>query len=448
MTGRRRVDMIDEMEEGRHRGAVGYQSDYGSRLSNLFREISKMDVTDQEFLRTLLRVGGGGQTPAGSRTEQLSHIPRPGDPGFLQTPRTLYDHDSASGWDTERQTSVPRHERSGVQQTRARTYYSPETPAPPRGPTRPSVSGLGGSDFSQTRARSHYTPETPAHFPIPTQPHYAAPVPPKLAAFSGEGNKNEPSYAQWRSEVDSIWRTGIYQEALILTNLRRSVRGRAADVLLAMGTEVSVEEVLRKFDVRFGDVCPTDMTLEQFFTARQMPTESMSAWGCRLEDMLGRIKDSSSAASARHMLRSRFWSGIYSDRIRNALRHHFDEGSDFEALIRHARVAEQEPSRTASQQAVSNPGSDKLDMILKQLTDLTSRVKELEKKMQSDHVTYGPEAPAQATTVGYESHSVDTTSYTTRPTQAKQFAGQCFACGQIGHKRGSPYCPKSSAGNE
>ena len=70
-----------------------------------------MDVADQEFLRTLLTVGGGGQTPAGSSTEQLSHIPRPGDPGFLQTPRTLYDHDSASGWDTERQTSAPRHGR-------------------------------------------------------------------------------------------------------------------------------------------------------------------------------------------------------------------------------------------------------------------------------------------------------------------------------------------------
>ena len=106
MTGRRRVDRIEEMEEGRHRGVVGYQSDYGSRLSNLVRDISKMDVADQEFLRTLLTVGGGGQTPAGSSTEQLSHIPRPGDPRFLQTPRTLYDHDSASGWDTERQTSA------------------------------------------------------------------------------------------------------------------------------------------------------------------------------------------------------------------------------------------------------------------------------------------------------------------------------------------------------
>ena len=292
-----------------------------------------------------------------------------------------------------------------------------------------------GSDFSQTRAKSHYSPATPAHFPIPTQPQYAAPVPPRLAAFSGEGNKNEPPYAQWRSEVDSIWRTGIYQKALILTNLRSSVWGRATDALLAMGTEVSVEEVLRKFDVRFEDVCPTDLTLKQFFTAKQIPTESMSAWGCRLEDMFGRIKDSSSAASARHMLRSRFWSGIYSDKIRNALCHHFDERADFEAFIRHAWIAEQEPSRNAIQQAVSNPGPDKLDMILKQLIDLTSRVKELEKKMQSGNVTYGPEAPAQATTVGYGYHSTDTACYTPSPTQPKQFAEHC------------PYCSKSSAGN-
>ena len=45
-----------------------------------------MDVIDQEYLRTLLTVSGGGQTPAGSGTEQLSHIPRPGDPGITSDP--------------------------------------------------------------------------------------------------------------------------------------------------------------------------------------------------------------------------------------------------------------------------------------------------------------------------------------------------------------------------
>ena len=116
--------MLVFLEEGRHRGAVGYQ-----RLSNLVRKIRKMDVADQEFLITLLTVGGGGQTPPGSVIGQFSHIPRPGDPGFYQTPHTSYDHDSA--W---------------------------------LGFIQPPL------DFflTQTRAKSHYSPDTPAQSPIPT----------------------------------------------------------------------------------------------------------------------------------------------------------------------------------------------------------------------------------------------------------------------------------------
>ena len=60
--------------------------------------------------------------------------------------------------------------------------------------------------------------------------------------------------------MQSILRAGIYEEPMIMTNVRRSLRGRAADALLTMGTEVRVQQVLEKFDVRFGDVCPTDMT--------------------------------------------------------------------------------------------------------------------------------------------------------------------------------------------
>ena len=102
-----------------------------------------------------------------------------------------------------------------------------------------------------------------------------------------------------------------------------------------MGTDVSVQQVLDKFDVQFGDVCPTDMTLEQFFTARQLPTESMSAWGCRQEDIVSKIKDPASAAAAQNMLRTRYWTGIYYEKTHNALPHHFDEGADFE-FLKHA----------------------------------------------------------------------------------------------------------------
>ena len=163
---------------------------------------------------------------------------------------------------------------------------------------------------------------------------------------------------------------------MIIGNMRRSLRGRAADVLLAMGSEVSIEQILSKFDVRFGDVFPTDVTLEQFFTAKQLPNESIAAWGCRLEDLLSRVRDPISASAARSMLRSRYWSGIQSERIRGALRHHFDSGADFEFLLKHARMAEQESSARVAQQSVTyNKQPDKLDMILAQLKDLNTRVK-------------------------------------------------------------------------
>ena len=55
-----------------------------------------------------------------------------------------------------------------------------------------------------TPVRDYGNPYTPFIPHMPPPPHYNAPVPPKFAMFSGEGQKNEPSYAQWRSEVHSV----------------------------------------------------------------------------------------------------------------------------------------------------------------------------------------------------------------------------------------------------
>ena len=275
-------------------------------------------------------------------------------------------------------------------------------------------------------------------------PSVAAPMPPKLAAFSGEGLKNKPSYAQWRSEVQSILRAGLYQEPMVMTYVRRSLRGRAADALLAMGTDVMVQQVLDKFDVRFGDVCPTDMTLEKFFTARQLPTESMSAWGCRLEDIVSRIKDPGSAAAARSMLRTWYWTGTSSDKIRNALRHHFDDGANFESLLRQARIAEQESTSMPVQQRAVVPGNDKLDQILRQLKELTCRVTELEKRCLYPSSSPVPSHPSQVVNSAAVPAVVNGPS---AETERRQFQGRCYACGLLGHRRGSPQCANNQSGS-
>ena len=283
---------------------------------------------------------------------------------------------------------------------------------------------------------------------MPPQVQYTTLVPPRFAMFSGVGQKGESSYAQWRSELDSVWHSGLYQEALIMNSVRRSLRGRAADVLLAMGSNVSVEQVLAKFDVRFGDVRPSDRTLEQFFTARQLPNESVSAWGCRLEDLLSQVNDPDGAVAARAMLRSRYWSGLYSDQIRNALRHHFDEGIDFEALLRQARIAEQEPCRMATQQGVYSLDQDKLDTLMQQLKALVSKVQKLETMsvdVQNSHSSVAQDnvtCPSMPTSVSpLMSHTVVSAT-----TGSHQFQGLCYACGQPGHKRGSSECSKTVSG--
>ena len=438
-----RTQEFEDIEEGLFQGPTGVDQEYGSRMSSLVREFTRMSVSDREFLRVLLDSGGGidrgsPQTPHTSELRyrgssftpesELYHNPErilrtpsqaPPDSVFAQRPA----HRSNPAPVLHSPLSPPTdavlaHRPPGYHPTAV-----PHTWFPP-----PADSG-----YSHRRDPSYNNPPVP-QIPAPPASGFSSPVPPKLGFFSGEGHKNEASYPQWRSEVESVLKTGIYSEAMVITNVRRSLRGRAADVVLAMGSDVTVRQILDKFDVRFGDIFPTDVTLEQFFTARQLPNESMAAWGCRLEDLLSRVRDPSSASAARSMLRSRYWSGIYSDRFRNALRHHFDDGADFESLLKYARIAEQEPSSAVAQQSVAGTQPDKLDKILAQLKDLNARVQELERKC-----SYGN----SSVPMGVQ-RSVAPTSVPAVPppvSNSRPFKGKCYDCGIVGHRRGSPECP-------
>ena len=148
------------------------------------------------------------------------------------------------------------------------------------------------------------------------------------------------------------------------------------------------------------------------------------------------------------MLRSRYWSGLYSDQIKNALRHHFDDGADFEVLLRQARMAEQEPDRMSAQQSQSLQNQDKLDIIMQQLSEMNSKMQEMETKLvefeesltrQTKDSETCPPVPSLKSSVGSQTSTV-----TKSPTQ---FPGKCYACGQVGHKQGSSERPKTVVRN-
>ena len=91
-----------------------------------------------------------------------------------------------------------------------------------------------------------------------TKPEPTHVVPPRIPTFSGDDSKADISYDQWRYEVRCLLTEGSHSEKLILQALRRSVRGTAAAVLLHMGEGATVETILKKFDVIFGNILTTE----------------------------------------------------------------------------------------------------------------------------------------------------------------------------------------------
>lgn len=232
-----------------------------------------------------------------------------------------------------------------------------------------------------------------------SNPTYVASVQfPRVVFFSGDSSKSDHgSYLQWRNEVICLLSEG-HPPSHILHGIRRSLKGTAAGVLLNLGPNVTVNEIVNKFDVIFGNALSSERLLEEFYSARQKSDEDVAVWGCRLETMLNQAKEKGLIAeNLDDMKRSKFWSGLHSRDMSNALRHRYDSGESFTSLLVAARSVEHEwcmhkeetkkvpetkvkpeSAHVRSQQA--EPQNEKLDQIMKNLQQLSSRLRSLEEK--------------------------------------------------------------------
>lgn len=240
----------------------------------------------------------------------------------------------------------------------------------------------------------------------------ALPVP-RVGTFSGEeGRASEVSFNQWRFEVRGLKADGLYAEGVVMQAVRRSLRGRAADVVLRLGPQATVEAILGKLEQIFGNVLPAENVLELFYVARQDGRESVAAWACRIEDLLAQLREKKAIAAEAEesMLRTKFYSGLNRPGTRNAIRHHFDGERSYAELLVAARVAELEtPAR--SHQAVVGCEDTQMSSLVKSVEAMATRLENLEKKFDR--------AP------GVEQQ---------RPVGGGQpFRGQCYGCGQVGH---------------
>lgn len=165
-------------------------------------------------------------------------------------------------------------------------------------------------------------------------------------------------------------------------------------MLVPLGEHASVQDILNKLDGFYGYVSTSETLIQSFYNDFQKDTESIVSYSSRLEQTLSRAIRCGHAdfAAKDAMLRSKFWTGLKSQQLKNSTRHLYDTVKDFQTLLREIRKVEQEEvsssrpvtkTKVAQQQSEQASAADGTSQLLKQMTELMSRMKTLEDKLEA-----------------------------------------------------------------
>ena len=166
---------------------------------------------------------------------------------------------------------------------------------------------------------------------------------------------------------------------------------------MRLGLKASIQEILHKMDGLYGKVATEGTLLTQFYAAQQHDKEDVTSWSCRLEEIIQGVHAQGliSRGTMFEMLRSKLWTGLRDEKLKNATRYKYDMIKDYDELVIAIRRVEQE-SFTDKVKAASKaiqkpkevgngkqqeiiPGEDSLEHTLKQLS---SRLQKIETSME------------------------------------------------------------------
>ena len=239
---------------------------------------------------------------------------------------------------------------------------------------------------------------------------------PKLPFFNGseEPQKGETSYETWSFEVKCLKNSNYLPDHLLMQAIRNSLRGAARDMLIPLGENASVEDIVNKLDGFYGNVSTTHTLIQSFYNDYQKDCESIIAYGSRLEQTLSRALWSGDAKLEMKdsMLIDKFWTGLKSQQLKNSTRHLYDSAKDFQDFLKEIRKVEQEDassSRHAAKPKVSQQQSgqastdESITLLSKQMSELIAKMKTFEQKLETGQQSTNVSAPQHSYNGGYNS---------------------------------------------
>ena len=256
--------------------------------------------------------------------------------------------------------------------------------------------------------------------------------PPKLPVFSGD-KKSDTSYDLWRYEVQCLMKDDV-RATTILQSIRRSLRGNAARVLMRLGTEASIENILHRFDSVYGTVDDNENLLSQFYSASQGGNEDVSEWSCRLEDLLNKVIQNGeiTPTNADQMLKNMFWNGL-SENLKDITGYIFRECSNVDELRRAVRKVEQDKLRKGSikktniHQTVTNTSNVQMDELKAMIQKMDAKMNQMKEDIDDVRKKYDYQGQGQQ----YRHHKDKRRGQTQENESDKEII--CYRCGQVGH---------------
>ena len=167
---------------------------------------------------------------------------------------------------------------------------------------------------------------------------------PKLSIFSGERVKGEASFDQWSYELQSLRRT--YSESALREGIQRSLRGAAADRVHNMGPEVTLDSIIKKFSIIYGNVKSYDILMGDFYHANQGEEETVTSFATHIEGLLSYVRDKYPQqipqAKEQQLLKDRLFHGCQKG-IRDSVKYrHADTTVDYMTFLEECRKAADE----------------------------------------------------------------------------------------------------------
>ena len=167
---------------------------------------------------------------------------------------------------------------------------------------------------------------------------------PKFSIFSGERVKGEASFEQWSYELQSLRKT--YSESALREGIQRSLRGAAADTVCNMGPEATLDSIIKKFSIIYGNVKSYDILMGNFFHANQGEEETVTSFATCIEGLLSYVRDKYPQqipqAKEQQLLKDRLFHGCQKE-IRDSVKYrHADTTVDYMTFLEEYRKAEDE----------------------------------------------------------------------------------------------------------